>query len=149
MKVFNCDKTTILEEYDLSLGHIEEDTIHVSAVEGVEEQGHWKVIAEYPETGGKEVEWVVDVAGVQAVPEHDEDVLVYIPYTAEELARMAAEREIAELKQRLAETDYAVIKIAEGAATAEEYADVIEERKRARERINELQKVLDDNADIV
>ena len=47
-------------------------------------------------------------------------------------------QEIAELKAYLAATDYVVIKIAEGAATVEEYAEVIAERKRAREKINIL-----------
>jgi hypothetical protein len=45
---------------------------------------------------------------------------------------------IAELKQLLADTDYVVIKIAEGSATKEEYADVIEQRKDWRAEIREL-----------
>lgn len=49
-----------------------------------------------------------------------------------------AER-IAWLKGQLSKTDYAVIKIAEGAATAEEYADVIAQRQGWREEINELE----------
>ena len=47
--------------------------------------------------------------------------------------------EIEACKQRLAETDYVVIKIAEGAATREEYADIIKERKELREKIRELE----------
>lgn len=47
--------------------------------------------------------------------------------------------EIAELKANLASTDYAIIKIAEGSATAEEYAELIEQRKAWRARINELE----------
>ena len=46
---------------------------------------------------------------------------------------------IAELKAQLAATDYAVIKIAEGAAAAEDYADVIEQRQAWREEINALE----------
>lgn len=46
---------------------------------------------------------------------------------------------IAELKQLLSDTDYVVIKIAEGSATKEEYADVIEQRKAWREEIRELE----------
>ena len=48
-------------------------------------------------------------------------------------------QEVAQLKQYLSSTDYVVIKIAEGVATAEEYAEVLAERAKARERINELQ----------
>ncbi len=58
--------------------------------------------------------------------------------TAEELAAQEARAEIARLKKRLADTDYCVIKIAEGAATVEEYADVIAQRAAWRARINEL-----------
>jgi deoxyribodipyrimidine photolyase len=47
---------------------------------------------------------------------------------------------IAELKQLLSDTDYVVIKIAEGSATKEEYADVIEQRKAWRNEIRELEK---------
>lgn len=45
---------------------------------------------------------------------------------------------INELKQLLSDTDYVVIKIAEGSATKKEYADVIEQRKAWREEIREL-----------
>ena len=58
-----------------------------------------------------------------------------IPAPTEEALR---EQEIAELKAYLVQTDYAVIKIAEGVATAEEYAEVLDERRQARIRINEL-----------
>lgn len=46
---------------------------------------------------------------------------------------------IAELKQKLAETDYAVIKIAEGEATQDDYAEVLAQRKDWRAEINKLQ----------
>ena len=48
--------------------------------------------------------------------------------------------EIEECKARLAATDYVVIKIAEGAAEREEYADVIAERAALRARIHELEQ---------
>lgn len=88
MKVYNKDKTQILEEYDLEKGHLKEDTItiHYDEVQAVEEQGHYVIIAEYP-NGGKEVEWIVDVKGIEYQPERDveEEIQVYIPYTNEEL----------------------------------------------------------------
>lgn len=55
--------------------------------------------------------------------------------SAEELKNL----EISELKQKLADTDYVVIKIAEDVATAEQYADVISKRQQWRARINELE----------
>jgi hypothetical protein len=45
---------------------------------------------------------------------------------------------IAELKQCLADTDYISCKIAEGAATREEYADIITKRQEWRDEINRL-----------
>lgn len=48
--------------------------------------------------------------------------------------------EIDECKKRLAETDYVVIKIAEGAAVYEEYAAIIAERRALRNRIAELEE---------
>jgi hypothetical protein len=48
---------------------------------------------------------------------------------------------IEDCKQRLAETDYVVIKIAEGAASREEYASVIAERVALRERIGMLEQL--------
>ena len=48
-------------------------------------------------------------------------------------------RRIAELKNFLLITDYVVIKIAEGSATAEQYADLIEQRRSCRKEINQLE----------
>jgi len=59
--------------------------------------------------------------------------------TAAQLADREKKAEVARLKHYLSSTDYVVIKIAEGAATAEEYASVIAERQAARTRINELE----------
>lgn len=49
--------------------------------------------------------------------------------------------EIEVCKQRLAQTDYIAIKIAEGAATCEDYADMISMRTALRERIGELERL--------
>ena len=59
---------------------------------------------------------------------------------APERARIAAAVEISDLKEKLAETDYISAKIAEGAATREEYADKLSERAAWRARINELEQ---------
>ena len=60
---------------------------------------------------------------------------------APELERIAAEQEISELKAKLAATDYIAAKIAEGAATREEYSEKLEERAAWRTRINELEQL--------
>lgn len=58
-----------------------------------------------------------------------------------------AEKEIGELKELLSSTDYIVIKIAEGSATSEEYAETLRQRKDARARINYLQSLLNSSDD--
>ena len=50
--------------------------------------------------------------------------------------------EIVDLKKNLKDTDYISAKIAEGAATREEYADMIALRQSWRDRINELRGVI-------
>ena len=58
---------------------------------------------------------------------------------AEEKAKEEKEQRIAELKRLLVNTDYAVIKIAEGEATKEEYAETLANRKAWREEIRTLE----------
>ena len=75
--------------------------------------------------------------GTEAVLRSDEEI------EADRAAREQAEypaKRVAELKQLLTDSDYAVIKIAEGAATREEYADLIEQRQAWREEINGLEQ---------
>ena len=60
---------------------------------------------------------------------------------APELEHIAAVQEISELKAKLTATDYIAAKIAEGAATREEYAEELAERASWRSRINELESI--------
>ncbi len=132
-----------LDNYDPDLGYLETHTeiIHHPADEAVAEVSHYVPVQEFPATGGRIVQKVIDVPGVEAQEAWDEPVTtqVYIPYTAAELAARDRARRIAELKRSLSETDYTVIKIAEGSATAEEYAAVIEQRRAWRAEINRLE----------
>lgn len=93
-----------MENPDLALGWLENktQTIHHDAVEGVEEVSHYETIAEYP-NGGKDVQKVVDVPGVEAKDAWDEEeqVQVYHLYTAEELAAQEQARKEAEEKAQL------------------------------------------------
>lgn len=69
-----------------------------------------------------------------------------VPRTDEEMqaerdafhAERDRQNRLAELHQLLRDTDYIAAKIAEGAATREEYADVILQRQSWRDEINEL-----------
>lgn len=98
MKIIDTNGNTI-ESPDLSLGWLEDKTrtIHHDTVQAVEEVSHYETIAEYP-NGGKDVEKVVDVPGVEAKDAWDEEeqVQVYHLYTAEELAAQAEAKKKAE-----------------------------------------------------
>ena len=76
-----------------------------------------------------------DITKFAYTDEDYETVQVYERIPDAELTQ----RRIEELKQYLSDTDYVVIKIAEGAATAEEYTDVIANRQAWRAEINQLQ----------
>lgn len=65
---------------------------------------------------------------------------IYDPIT--EPDRDAKLQRIYELKQNLAETDYNILKIVEGAATVEDMADIIEQRSKWRQEINEIESEL-------
>lgn len=150
MKVYNKDKTNILEEYDLSLGYLKEDIIinHIDKVEAVEEQGHYETIKEYS-NGGKDIKWIVDVKKIDAVEEQniEEKIQVYIPYTEIELLKINANIKIQELKKFLSDTDYIVIKLYEKTlfgdsiiSMMQEYSSVLKEREAARKEINKLEE---------
>ena len=83
-----------------------------------------------------------DIPGTQ-------DYYRYIPYTEEQLAErkkaasvQSTENKITALKANLQETDYVAAKIAEGAATREEYSDILEQRATWRQEINQLEEEL-------
>ena len=61
--------------------------------------------------------------------------------TQEEKNGIEVAQRISELKGNLRQTDYIAAKLAEGAATREEYADRISERQGWRDEINELESL--------
>lgn len=90
MEIYNGNMERI-ENPDLSLGYLIPSirTVHHEAVEGVSEVWHYETIAEYP-NGGKDIQKVIDVPGVQAREAWDEEIpiQIYVPYTQEELDAM-------------------------------------------------------------
>lgn len=111
-------------DYDPAKGRLEiqKRIHHHEAVEAVEEQGHWETVAEYPETGGKDVQWVVDVPGVEAREAWDEEETywLYIPYTEEELAQMEADRNQPTPEERVKELEEALELLLSGATEVTE-----------------------------
>lgn len=111
-------------DYDPAKGRLEmqKRIHHHEAVEAVEEQGHWETVAEYPETGGKDVQWVVDAPGVEAREAWDEEETywLYIPYTEEELAQMEADRNQPTPEERVKELEEALELLLSGATEVTE-----------------------------
>lgn len=159
MRVFTQDKTAELTEYDLKKGYLMDDEIvteheaeivHHPAVEAVEEQSHYEVIAEYP-NGGKDVEKVIDVEAVEAREAYDEVVKeawtereaiqIYIPYTEEEIAINRARMQHAEFMSYLSSTDKFTAKCYDLNLRLEDvYPEIYANRKKAREDINTLEE---------
>ena len=165
MRIFNEDKTVqmyLAEDRvedgdfidipenlicDLSKGKLVSDTLieHIPEQQEIQEQWHYETVKEYS-NGGKDVEKVIDVVGQPYIAEHDEveDILVYKPYSQQEIKAIKNNNRIAELKQKLQETDYKAIKYSEGELSAEEYAETKAQRRAWREEINKLEEELKD-----
>ena len=111
-------------DYDPAKGRLEmqKRMHHHEAVEAVEEQGHWETVVEYPETGGRDVQWVVDAPGVEAREAWDEEETywLYIPYTEEELAQMEADRNQPTPEERVKELEEALELLLSGATEVTE-----------------------------
>ncbi len=133
MEVYNEAKTEILTSYDLTKGYLKDDYLEttVPEVQAVEEQSHYEVIAEYP-NGGKDLEKVIDVEGVEYQPEHtiQTPITVYVPYTDEELAQ----QEIATKSERLAELTNDFAQVEAGLVID----DIDDRREEFRTLLNEI-----------
>lgn len=120
-----------LEDLDPNAGKLVDETItvHHDAVEGVEEVSHVEVLKEYYETGpdgapvldedgnkivfGKDVKTIIDVPGVEAKPAYDEqeEIQRYVPYTAEELDKIAKEKANAQASAAVAAAEKSSIRL--------------------------------------
>lgn len=89
---------------------------------------------------GNDVEYYVSIGMTEQEVEEAYNGQWYLKGYAPDkpLEEIKAER-ISELKTKLAETDYVVIKIAEGEATRDDYEDVLNQRQAWRNEINELE----------
>ena len=88
---------------DLEKGYLKAETIvikHHDAVEAKPGKSHIEVVREY-DNGGKDVVTVWDEKPVEAKDAYDEteDIQRYIPYTADELAKIAKAKEEEENKK--------------------------------------------------
>lgn len=102
MKVFNESKEYEIFYYDLERGYLKQDriiTAHHEAVEGREAVYDYTV-KRYPNGGVSRTPYIVTPAvEAKAAWDEYEDILVYVPYTDEEMKGKRAE----EIKARLSE----------------------------------------------
>lgn len=104
MEIYN-ENMELIENPDLMLGYLKDDVrvVHHDAVEAIEEVWHYETIAEYP-NGGKDIQKVIDVEGIEGKDAWDEEIQIqiYIPYTQEELDAIEAERNKPTQEDRIA-----------------------------------------------
>ena len=88
MRIFNEDKTQVLENPDLEKGYLKTDVLvtHHDAQPEIKQQVHYELIEEYP-NGGKAYDEIIDVPYQAAREAYDEKelVYVYIPYTEQQI----------------------------------------------------------------
>lgn len=108
IKVSHKSQTAHDQELRQIIQDVTKDSTDYRLVRGSEEEGLW---------------W-----GVEKIPEKTQDEKDLEKAKADEQAALSY----------LRSTDYVAVKIAEGVATKEEYADVLEKRAAAREEINAL-----------
>lgn len=151
MKVYDITKTKELIDYDLNLGHLEMDTItrHLDEVQEVEEKSHVEVLKEYP-NGGKDVITIVDEPYIPYQPARDEieSVLIYVPYTAEELEKKEKEVRMNEIQSRLDKLSQDFIQAYLGADFGTkvndqgEVVNILDERKEEFRKLHNELRVL-------
>lgn len=79
----------VVESPDYEKGHVDSESMRVTHkyVIDTEEKGHWETIAEYPETGGADVEWRIDTQESghwETVGEHEKPVEHYDGFIPED-----------------------------------------------------------------
>lgn len=141
MRIFNHNNIEI-SEFDTSKGRLVTDRVfvrHHEAVDAIPDKFHYETLAEYP-NGGKDIIKIIDTPGTPAADAWDEyeDILRFIPFTDSELAA----NRITELKQKLQDTDFHILKIVEGAKTLADCEEIIAKRASWREEINELEIII-------
>ena len=96
---------------------------------------NWKILKSEADEKAEEYSQVAKWCNENGYTIEDDGTYYKVVKNPEPTEEDIKQARINELKQLLADTDYVVIKIAEGSATKEDYADVIEQRKAWREEI--------------
>ena len=96
MRVFNEDKTQELQEYDLTLGHLQSDKLLVNHQDAIEENIVYKEIKHYDKNGklvgvAKRIDEENSKFAQPEINEY-EDIQIYIPYTTTEFNNIACRK---------------------------------------------------------
>lgn len=130
MKIYDENLEHELSAPDLDAGHLVSGKRFVAHHEAVARAYHYEVMAEtVTETRPEGLRCEVEDSPAQSAWDEYEDVQIYVPYSAEELAKMAAEKAAAEEKQAAEEQER---KEAEAAAAEQARKDTERERRIAR-----------------
>lgn len=114
MRIFDINNIELTNP-DLSRGYFKKDKVfvkHHEAVEPVEEQWHYEIVAEYP-NGGKDIRKVIDVVGVKAQEAWDEyeDIYRYVEYTEDELKEINDNKNKPTLEDRIKAVESAMLEL--------------------------------------
>lgn len=137
MRVFDESKTRELFYYDTENGSLRPDTLVVNrhaatpAFEGI---GHYEY-TNYP-NGGRDRKWVWDIEPTPQKDAYDEyeDILVYVPFTVEEINS----KKIAKIKERLAQLSEDFVQAWAGA----QIEDIDARKREFADLHNELRSIL-------
>ena len=139
MKIYNQEKTQELnrEELDFTLGHLEYDVLFIAHHDAVEaKEAVYKDREVMEESGFPSIYTDLVSPAVEAKEAWDEyeDIQIFVPYTAEELKKIADDKRHAELKEELEKIKEDIEQETFGIVRD----DFAEKKKRAAEIINEL-----------
>lgn len=149
MRILDKDNIEIdLQNVDYMLGELVEEKIfikHHEKVEKVEKQSHYETITEY-ENGGKDVEEVIDVEGVEEAEAYDEyeEIRRYTLYPEAKVQELKIRQELLEIQQWFDATDYICLKIIRGnwLKTDTRYTDYLAEYAIKNSRANDIKLIL-------
>ncbi len=110
MEIYN-EKMERMDHPDLTRGYLRSGvrTVEHAAVKGVEEKWHYEVTAQY-KNGGRDVQRVTDVPGIEARAAWTEEIpiQIFVPYTEEQLKAMEEERNRPGVEERLGQMEKAL-----------------------------------------
>lgn len=141
MRVYDKTKSYELTVYDLEKGKLVSDKLFVAhhpEQAEIHEVKH-REVKRFP-NGGASAEWVIDVPAVPAKPSWDEyeDIMVYVPYTAEQLQEIERNNRISDIKARLSQLSEDFVQYWAGAVII----DIDDRKKEFAELHNELRVML-------